>query len=320
MMTTSGSWPWWTVVVALYVLSTILVLRVRNRGSSSAAAELEPIEVGALESKAHATVVAVSELVLAEAVEIDGRLVRRRSASGTASLHPFTRGILRSTPRSTAIDVERLENSSNQEWSQLVLGLAERGYLARPPGLARLLAMIMVAAVGVAFGPFGVPLFGAPASTAARWVFGLIAGWLLVNAIALLRVILRGRRRGLPMLRRTSEANTQIEELRKKYEHLAPQRRPAVRLYGPRESAMAVALFGSEAVPSVDAAFRSDPAEGRGAMAPLRRRLGALGLVGLVFVRGSDGASCSGAVGFWADGDSGGSGCGGGGGGCGGGD
>lgn len=323
---------WWALAAAGYLVGAVVALRdwprsVKRRADEP---ELEPVEVGALTSYPHAVTVAITELLLIDAITIErGGGMRRRGTMSTSTLHPFSAALLRKVPRSTTATYDRLIRCPGNGWRNLSAELIDRGYLGRPPGPWRVVVDLLMAIPGFLIGPVGLVVFDSPVAAVLRWVFGIAAAVLLIRAAVLAVDLVRGwfgRRR---KLRRTSAGDRVIAELKDTYRHLTPDRRPSTRLYGPRESAMAVALFGPGAVHSIGRAVRTGSAAAGGA--PERRRAGALFGVGLLGVNYGGGASCSGAYGAWADGGGGGhsgggghggSGCAGGhggGGGCGGG-
>ncbi|WP_066902806.1 TIGR04222 domain-containing membrane protein [Millisia brevis] len=318
---------WWLVAIG-YLVGAVLALRDRPRPGARRGdePELEPVEVGALFSYPHAVAVAITELLLLERITVErGRHLRRRGTEPTATLHPFTAAVLRKVPRSTTITYDRLIRNPGHDWRNLSAEVTDRGYLGCPPGRWRVVADALMAMPGILLGPVGLVVFGSPVPTVLRWVFGVAAAVLLIRAVVLTVDLVRewfGRRRSL---RRTSRGDRVIAELAHTYRHLTPDRRPSTRLYGPRESAMAVALFGPDAVDSIGRVVRTESAAAGGVAE--RRRAGALFGVSLLGFSYGGSASCSGAYGVWADAGVGGHGGGGGhagpgcgGGGCGGGD
>lgn len=289
---------WWLVAVG-YLVGGVLALRDRPRSGEPPAdgPELEPVEVGALFSYPHAVAVAITELCLLERITLEGGgRLRRRGTESTSSLRPFIAALLRKVPRSTTTSYGRLLGKTGPEWRNLGAELTVRGYLGQPPGRWRVIADLLLAMLGILLGPVGVVVFGSPAPTGLRWAFGAMAAVLLVRAAVLIVEFLRGRYGRGRRLRRTRRGDRAIRDLKQRYRHLVPALRPSMELYGPRESAMAVALFGSAGVNSIDLMVRTVPPAGR--RAPGQRRPNAL------FGGGSSlgsSVSCAGARGVWRD-------------------
>lgn len=300
---------WWIAAVG-YPACAALVLR-RWFRPAPGGREPGPLEVAAITSHSRTVATAVTDLLLRKALTVEDGGLRRRGVFTEAELHPFTAGILHRVPRSSTISYERLERTAGREWRSLVGGLIDRGYLDRPAGWWRAAGLVAVGVVGVLLGPVGIALFGSAASPLLRWVFGLIAALLLVRAVVLIADIVRGRFGRGRMLRRTARAERMIDELTKRYRHLRPDLRPSSRLYGPRESLMGVALFGTATGESAEALASVLPSGLR--ETPKWRRAMAAYLAG-PRVSGCGGSGCSGAYAAWSGGssDGGSNGCGGG--------
>lgn len=163
--------------------------------------------------------------------------------------------------------------------------LEQAGLLLDPPSrrAARRGAWLLLALLAIGAARFGTGLGkDAPVGYLGVAVLAVLAGHLFL--------IIR-----IP--RRTAAGDAALVRLHRSHRYLAPRQRPAFDTYGPPAAGMAVALFGTEALWTLDPAMAEEAAIEHGSL-----NTGPTGTVG------ADGAS-------W--GDSGGGGCGGGG--CGGG-
>ena len=113
---------WWTIIAAGYLVGAVFALRDRPRSARRRAdePELEPVEVGALTSYPHAVTVAITELLLIDAITIErGGGQRPRGTMGAETQHPVHAALLRRVPRDTPTTYGRLIRSPGNGWRNL---------------------------------------------------------------------------------------------------------------------------------------------------------------------------------------------------------
>lgn len=221
------------VVVAVLAIGTGMVIRLRVGSASGSPRdeELTVPEVGMLSGPRWAVMAAVALLRTYGLVGSDGTAVRAPTPQEHDRLDPFTLAIFARLSTSSRT-IKSLTSQSQWHVSQLHDHMVRCGYLVPTDFGAQMrnggLPIALVGALGLVLFLAGVEHVG--------WVL-LVVGffWLAVT-----------------LFTPTSLGRDAQHRIKSRYQHLDPKHSPAYEAYGPMAAAMAVAVFGANALAGVD--------------------------------------------------------------------
>lgn len=239
-----------TVVIGLTATILGIAVAFGSRGPRGWRAEIEPAEVGMLTSERLAVLSALTELVTLGLLVVRGDRIFPAGNGRSLSLHPFVSDVMRAAHRPVGIAVREMPSAVSGALVEMRADLVDRGYLR--PQLPRwvIIPPLLIAAVGAAGTGTGL----LPAAVFVAVSISLAVG--VGCCIVVLRTQPSPARNAL-----TRRGVMEYLDGCRRYRYLDPKNRPALALYGPRETAMATALFGPEVIrdiaPALFAEFRT---------------------------------------------------------------